>query len=690
MAMVHIWNMALSVGKHRSRCKTSTDIYSIMMDNQFTIRKLISSTSSDYEVQELLGCGAYGAVTKCRKVATNEMVALKILKRTDYIDFAKQEAETLTWMKQLNSEKFNIVVLNDSFTFEGRFHLEFEKLDISLYQFMEMRSSDSLKLQEIRPIVQQLATALEFIKHAGVVHADLKPENIMMVDHVWQPLRIKIIDFGIACRDPEARTGQILQTLWYRSPEILLGAPFNTAIDTWSLGCIAAEMKLGKLLFPGSDEYDMSTYEIDKSDCVRHTIFGLDFFLRALHDVPEEDAGADECDRANFVDLLKKMLTVDSSERITPSQILQHPFITMSHLVGTFDNSPYVKSSVELMKHCNVLSSDDGEETTSNSLALHPDEGHAAGLSKEEQLCLQSIHENSPAKKRKRDCSEDSESGNRSPIATKRRSQCQYAADTVRHTHPLLRKRQRDESDQRSSSDSNSQKTKKRCINLDKEPMDSATELQSNTREAPSSSTQIQCVSSSVKSSVDLMKYCNVLSSDDGEEMTSNSPALHPNEGQAAGLSEEEQLCLQSIHENSPAKKRKRDCSEDSESGNRSPIATKRRSLCQYAADTVRHTHPLLRKRQRDESDQRSSSDSNSQKTKKRRINLDKEPMDSATELLSDTQEAPSSSTQVQSLKRKRADEEATSPEEEKTSCPDKEEEEEEEEGEFCVKEKPD
>lgn len=62
----------------------------------------------------------------------------------------------------------------------------------------------------------QLATALEFIKHAGVVHADLKPENIMMVDHVRQPLRIKIIDFGIACRDPEARTDQILQTLWYR------------------------------------------------------------------------------------------------------------------------------------------------------------------------------------------------------------------------------------------------------------------------------------------------------------------------------------------------------------------------------------------------------------------------------------------------------------------------------------------
>nr|XP_033488151.1 homeodomain-interacting protein kinase 1-like [Epinephelus lanceolatus] len=95
------------------------------------------------------------------------------------------------------------------------------------------------------------------------------------------------------------------------------------------------------------------------------------------------------------------MLTVDSCERITPSEILQHPFITMSHLVVTFDNSPHVKSSVELIKNCDVLSSDDSEETTSISPAFQPNEGHAAGLSKEEQLGKQSISENSPAKKRK-------------------------------------------------------------------------------------------------------------------------------------------------------------------------------------------------------------------------------------------------------------------------------------------------
>ncbi len=60
---------------------------------------------------------------------------------------------------------------------------------------------------------------------------------------------------------------------------------------------------------------------------------------KTAHNLTGENATADELDRACFVDLVTKMLKVDASERITPSQILQHPFITMSHIVGTFDNS---------------------------------------------------------------------------------------------------------------------------------------------------------------------------------------------------------------------------------------------------------------------------------------------------------------------------------------------------------------
>ena len=57
---------------------------------------------------------------------------------------------------------------------------------------------------------------MDFLNSAGIIHADLKPDNIMLVDHVRQPLKVKVIDFGLSFGDPEEMLGQTLQTLWYR------------------------------------------------------------------------------------------------------------------------------------------------------------------------------------------------------------------------------------------------------------------------------------------------------------------------------------------------------------------------------------------------------------------------------------------------------------------------------------------
>ncbi|KAI3368507.1 hypothetical protein L3Q82_025516, partial [Scortum barcoo] len=108
-----------------------------------------------------------------------------------------------------------------------------------------------------------MATALQFLKNTGTVHADLKPENIMLVDHLHQPLKVKVIDFGLANQNPMAWRGVTVQTLWYRSPEVLLGHPFSEAIDVWSLGCIAGEMLLETPLFPANDEYDMMRHIVN-------------------------------------------------------------------------------------------------------------------------------------------------------------------------------------------------------------------------------------------------------------------------------------------------------------------------------------------------------------------------------------------------------------------------------------------
>ncbi|XP_069030775.1 homeodomain-interacting protein kinase 1-like [Embiotoca jacksoni] len=383
------------------------------MNLKLMVGKVLSSTSSDYEVQGLLGSGAFGAVAQCRKLSTNETVALKIIKRKNCIEDAKDEEVVLQTMKALGSEKFNIVRWNESFTFQGHFCLEFEKLDISLHQFLESNKHQGLVLKEIRPVVQQLATALDFLRSCGIVHADIKPANIMMVDHLLQPLRVKLIDFGLAFKNPEAWTGATVQTLWYRSPEVLLGAPFNQAIDVWSVGCTAAEMLMGTTLFPGSDESDMirnilHTVGKPPDQTLNGGLYTKQFFfakgtgqrgqrgqrarrwmfkptlkmrrcsfpprtIASLANLQKqvsvktsaEDAKDDECDRASFVDLLSKMLKVDASERITPKQVLQHPFIVLSQLDGPSDSS-YQDLSPDKARKAAARSSSSSDTLTRN------------------------------------------------------------------------------------------------------------------------------------------------------------------------------------------------------------------------------------------------------------------------------------------------------------------------------------
>ncbi|XP_034537158.1 homeodomain-interacting protein kinase 2-like isoform X2 [Notolabrus celidotus] len=414
----------------------------------------ISSSSTHYEVQALLGSGSFGDVARCKIVDTNKTVALKVQQMWAPLVLAEDELATLKTMKELGSDKYNIVRWNEAFTFFGLICLEFEILDISLRDFLNKRRYRPLGLMEIRPIIQQLATALDFLKGAGIVHADLKPSNIMMVEHEQQPLKIKVIDFGQSLKDPADHTGSVLTTLWYRAPEMLLGAPFNEAIDVWSLGCTAAEIMMNSVLFRGFDEYDMirhiyytvgkapehmlcsgmytkdyHTYSytakgepvwIFPSSLVArnypHTLNKLSDLLtyKVSRELSGEDLQADECDRVVFVDLLTKTLKVDGAERLTPSEILQHPFITMSHLVGTFEHSSYVKKGMELITICKNVNCDDEETSNFTAGSAHhggPEEGHPAEL---DHLIT---GENS-SNKRKRDGEDDKEHGKRSKNTT--------------------------------------------------------------------------------------------------------------------------------------------------------------------------------------------------------------------------------------------------------------------------------
>ncbi|XP_049437310.1 homeodomain-interacting protein kinase 1 isoform X3 [Epinephelus fuscoguttatus] len=368
-------------------------------DYQLVQHEILCSMSNSYEVLEFLGRGTFGQVAKCWKRGTNEIVAIKILK--NHPSYARQgqiEVSILSRLSTENADEFNFVRSYECFQHKNHTCLVFEMLEQNLYDFLKHSKFSPLLLKCIRPILQQVATALMKLKSLGLIHADLKPENIMLVDPLRQPYRVKVIDFGSASHVSKAVCSTYLQSRYYRAPEIILGLPFCEAIDMWSLGCVIAELFLGWPLYPGASEYDQIRYisqtqglpaeyllsagtktsrffnrgpdssyplwrlktpaehEAEmgiKSKEARKYIFNcLDDMMQVnMTNLEGTDILAEKADRREFIDLLKKMLTLDADKRITPMKTLNHPFVTMTHLLH-FPHSSHVKSCFQNMDIC--------------------------------------------------------------------------------------------------------------------------------------------------------------------------------------------------------------------------------------------------------------------------------------------------------------------------------------------------
>ena len=186
-------------------------------DYQLVQHEVLYSMSSAYEVLEFLGRGTFGQVVKCWKKGTNEIVAIKILK--NHPSYARQgqiEVSILSRLSQENADDFNFVRAYECFQHKNHTCLVFEMLEQNLYDFLKQNKFQPLPLKYIRPVTQQVLSALLKLKHLGLIHADLKPENIMLVDPVRFPYRVKVIDFGSASHVSKAVCSTYLQSRYYR------------------------------------------------------------------------------------------------------------------------------------------------------------------------------------------------------------------------------------------------------------------------------------------------------------------------------------------------------------------------------------------------------------------------------------------------------------------------------------------
>ncbi|EED88177.1 hypothetical protein THAPSDRAFT_37862, partial [Thalassiosira pseudonana CCMP1335] len=222
-----------------------------------------------YTVVSLLGQGTFAQVFHCIEKKTGNTVAVKIVKNKPA--YTRQAAVEIDVFRKLNTDdnasddssmtpsgskiRYGDAIIRLLCYFMHCSHLclVFEMLGPNLYELLKKRQFRGLPIGAVRTLVQQATAGIKILGKKNVVHCDLKPENILMVraDAQW----IKLIDFGSACFEGQT-THTYIQSRFYRSPEVLVGLPYDSAIDMWSLGCVAAELFLGLPILPGVHEHD--------------------------------------------------------------------------------------------------------------------------------------------------------------------------------------------------------------------------------------------------------------------------------------------------------------------------------------------------------------------------------------------------------------------------------------------------
>ncbi|KAG5857020.1 hypothetical protein ANANG_G00014100 [Anguilla anguilla] len=340
---------------------------------------MLSSETEKYDFIESLGRGMFAEVARFQRQSDRKMVAVKRMPRV-HTRLCLHEARVLAALTDENAYDHHIVRFYEAFGDEFHVYLVEEVMGQNLHDFQKANSLIKFKIRDIRTVVLQVATALAKLKDMGVVHADIKQENIVLVNQRREPFRVKLIDFGsaITTHDLASMWTPYIQPRFVRAPEVLLGYRCTEKIDVWSLACVMGEMALGRTLFPccelelahsifgsrgfpsatmleasiktklffdlvdngrGAHELRVKPYQgrelfTGTQSLRRHVPANLEL-LQALEDLAkgyEEQELAESADRRCLVDLLNRMLVLEPEQRISPNQALRHPFLTLQHL----------------------------------------------------------------------------------------------------------------------------------------------------------------------------------------------------------------------------------------------------------------------------------------------------------------------------------------------------------------------
>jgi serine/threonine protein kinase len=215
--------------------------------------------AGQYLVQSELGTAAFSTAYKCvdlnsegDDVDGHEEVCLKVIKNTkDFFDQSLDEIKILELLRQSGRcDEKSIVEMRTFFYHREHLVIVTELLRQNLFEFgkfiIDNDEEPYFTMPRLSYITKQMLTALDFVHNLGLVHSDVKPENILLSS--YSRAQIKLIDFGSSCYLTD-RQSSYIQSRSYRAPEVVLGLPYDGRIDIWSLGCVVAEMFTGEVTF---------------------------------------------------------------------------------------------------------------------------------------------------------------------------------------------------------------------------------------------------------------------------------------------------------------------------------------------------------------------------------------------------------------------------------------------------------
>ncbi|KAJ3428072.1 serine/threonine-protein kinase doa [Anaeramoeba flamelloides] len=347
-------------------------------ENKHFIFTLGSFINFKYQIIQMLGQGRFSKVLMCSTFGLqNKMikVAIKAIKKVkQYQNDAKRELQIVKYLNSKDSfNEIGIIRVIDRFHEIGHLFLIYELLGPSLYDYLKINRFHPFPLMLIKEICYQVLIAIDFVHENKIIHADLKPENLLFQSSKYfffkindrllrLPIssKIKIIDFGSAISNnielnrincfKNQENSQKICSRYYRPPEIIFQQEWDQNCDIWSLACIFVELYTGKVLFDTNDDIEhlammqkiLGDFKLDPKNFNSEEIIeyfdqnnnfvwedNIKFHKKVIYIKnlkPLETLFYNKKEDQLFFDLIKKMFSYDIKTRITASEALEHPF----------------------------------------------------------------------------------------------------------------------------------------------------------------------------------------------------------------------------------------------------------------------------------------------------------------------------------------------------------------------------